>query len=71
VLLPLLILIVAALLVLFLVLAPLWIVRILARILGALFLSPLILAFLPLLGILLFISLSLIGLGSRHCVPPS
>jgi hypothetical protein len=47
------------------------IIRILAGIVRALFVSPLILALLPLLGILLFVLLILFGFGSRHCVPPS
>jgi hypothetical protein len=37
----------------------------------ALFVSPLILTLLPLLGILRFVLLILVGFGSRHCVPPS
>jgi hypothetical protein len=62
---PLLILILAVLLILLILLLPL-VAGVITRIVG----TPLILMF-PLLGILLFVSLSLIGFGSRHCVPPS
>jgi hypothetical protein len=57
----------------FAVLAVLWIVRVLARILGvgALFLFPRVLTLLPLLVILLLVLLALFGFGSRHCIPPS
>jgi hypothetical protein len=53
------------------ILAPLRVIRIVARILELLFVFPLILTLLPLLGILLFVLLILFGFGSRHCVPPS
>jgi len=58
---PLLILILAALFILLVLLLTL-ITGIVARIVG----TPLILVF-PWLGVLLFVSLSLIGFGSRHC----
>jgi hypothetical protein len=47
------------------------VIRILARIVGALFVFPLILSLVPLLGILLHVLFILFGFGSRHCVPPS
>jgi hypothetical protein len=53
------------------ILTPLRAIRILAGILRTLFVFPLILTLLPLLGILLFVLLILFGFGSRHCVPPS
>jgi hypothetical protein len=44
------------------------VVRILAGMLRALFVSSLILTLLPLLGILLFVLLVLFSSSSRHCV---
>jgi hypothetical protein len=50
------------------ILTPLRVIRILARIVGTLFVFPLILTLLPLLGILLLVLLILFGFSSRHCV---
>jgi hypothetical protein len=57
-----------AALLLFLILSPLRVIGVVARVLEFLLVFPLILTLLPLLGIVLFVLLILFGSGSRHCV---